>query len=50
MLLYWAGLQKEVDKEQLNGGAKKLMHSATIAFSAPSAASSNRQMLLINAP
>jgi hypothetical protein len=49
MLLYWAGLQKEVDKEQLTGGAKKLMHSATIAFSAPFAASGNRQMLLINA-
>jgi hypothetical protein len=26
------------------------MHSATIVFSAPSAASGNRQMLLINAP
>ncbi|KAK1631927.1 hypothetical protein QYE76_006242 [Lolium multiflorum] len=44
------GLQKEVDKGQLAEGAKKLMHSATIVFSAPSAASGNRQMLLINAP
>jgi hypothetical protein len=50
LLLYWTGLQKEVDKGQLAEGAKNLMHSATIVFSAPSAASGNRQMLLINAP
>jgi hypothetical protein len=50
LLLYWTGLQKEADKDQLAGGAKKLMHSATIIFSASSAAAGNMSMLLINAP
>jgi hypothetical protein len=38
LLLYWAGLQKDADKDCLAGRATKLMHTAATIFSAPSAA------------
>lgn len=47
LLRYWAGLQKDADKECLAGGADKLMRAASAVFAHRPPADGPRQVLMI---